>query len=823
MKRRIKALIVCLALVMTGCLAGCGEDGNTSASNTAGQTSVNEPTAAPTAEPTAVPTAEPTAAPSNAERPSMDASLMNKPESGDYIELALNVYYNDASANYYSNEKGKSIFVTKEGQYTLVFDCTEDLSDAAQNAGVKFLQNLTAVYIQDAGVANANQSPLKACDIMFDAVVVDDTALTVTQSAPKSAFKSTGVFDTNDPINGWDGSQVAEVAAGSDHAANFTTVTKPTFIAVTFTLSNLKWTGDEADSEPTPEPTNIPAQSQDGENNTVFSNIDFTNMNSVELTKLLGNGINLGNTMEAYGHATLGALARVSQYETYWGQPLTTEAMLKGMKAAGFDTIRIPVSWTNTMNYENGDYTISEAFLARVEEIVNYALDAEMFVIVNDHWDGGWYSMFGSKTPETVQKAWDLYESMWTQIATRFKDYPDMLIFESANEELGNALNDNSSCADSGYLTEEGKFETTNAINQKFVDVVRATGGNNDDRFLLIAGYNTNIDLTCDNRFKMPNDTASGKLFISVHYYDPSNYALAEKQARWGIKSEYEYMDSQLAKMSKFVDAGYGVIIGEYGALPVWEDNAPVPKENMLEYHTHFLDNCDVYNFCPVLWSCNDFFRKVQLTMINDDMANLYAGRSYAKEIEAGDAYIDTVKARRDADTANAVDMWDDVEVVEDGTPVAWIMWNGGAGTYSVGDTFNPADNTQGITAHNVVIDGYGEYEVSLDFAGGNDGLTFGALAIAYGETLYPGAVINITEVTYDGNPVTLVAQPYTSSDDGKCTRVNLINEWVTKVPEGARAMPGALTGASSVILDKTQIVGIKNITIKFRLINIPK
>ena len=154
--------------------------------------------------------------------------------------------------------------------------------------------------------------------------------------------------------------------------------------------------------------------------------------------------------------------------------------MLQGMKDCGFDTVRIPVAWTNMMDYENNDYTINTAYLDRIEEIVNYALDAEMFVVLNDHWDGGWWAMFGSTNPDTVKDAWDHYESMWSQIAERFKDYPDMLIFESANEELGSGLNDSSDWSDSGSLSVSECYQLTNEINQSFVDVIRASGGKND-------------------------------------------------------------------------------------------------------------------------------------------------------------------------------------------------------------------------------------------------------------------------------------------------------------------------------------------------------
>src|SRR5690606_7900187 len=127
--------------------------------------------------------------------------------------------------------------------------------------------------------------------------------------------------------------------------------------------------------------------------------------------------------------------------------------------------------------YESGDYAIKKAYMDRVEEIVNYALDADMYVVINEHWDGGWWGMFGSATSETRDKAMDLYVSMWSQIAERFKNYSEKLIFESGNEELGNRLNDVDISKDSGALDENERYETTNRINQTFVDLIRRSGG----------------------------------------------------------------------------------------------------------------------------------------------------------------------------------------------------------------------------------------------------------------------------------------------------------------------------------------------------------
>ena len=186
------------------------------------------------------------------------------------------------------------------------------------------------------------------------------------------------------------------------------------------------------------------------------------------------------------------------------------------------------------MNYESGDYTIDSALMDRVDEVVTWALDADMYVIINDHWDGGWWGMFGSAEQETRDKAMEMYKAMWTQIGERFADRSYKLIFESANEELGDRLNDKEITGSRGVLSEKECYETANEINSEFVKLIRSLGGRNADRFLLIAGYNTDITKTCDDRFKMPEDTADSKLLLSVHYYTPWDYCGTDGVTQWG-------------------------------------------------------------------------------------------------------------------------------------------------------------------------------------------------------------------------------------------------------------------------------------------------
>lgn len=577
----------------------------------------------------------------------------------------------------------------------------------------------------------------------------------------------------------------------------------------------------------------IPCVGSAEESEAVDNGVMREGLTALEATRLMGNGINLGNTLEACDNNVGIKTNTPLSYETHWGQPKTTQAMIDGMKAAGFDTIRIPVAWmTNATHLYEGDYTIDADYMDRVEEVVRYARKAGMYVIINDHWDGGWYGMFGSESAETRALAMEAYKGMWQQIAERFRDYSDYLIFESANEELGGRFDENSPlyCSDSvvTYLTDDERYALTNEINQTFVDVVRATGGNNATRFLLIAGYSTDINQTCDDRFQMPKDTVDSKLMVSVHYYDPWSYcgaSSAVSATKWGKVSDYEYLDQQLAKMTKFTEAGYGVVIGEYGALPCSDGL----KDNTLAYHTAFLDACTKYDLTNCLWDCSGLYKRVSQTFADDDILAMYQEKRQANE--EGQDYAD-VQAAAAAEAAAAaaeapVTFLQDAVVVDDQTALAWIMWNDGswALTHSVGDTYNADSISEGLVATNAIITGEGKYTVGLDFTGTAQGysasVAFAAIGISNGEALYPNYLVNIKEVRINGEIYRLKGRAYTTSDDGVCTRVNLYNEWVTSVPKTARLPGGNLAGATPTPINRNDavIAEIKTIEIDFEYV----
>lgn len=541
-------------------------------------------------------------------------------------------------------------------------------------------------------------------------------------------------------------------------------------------------------------------------------------LTALEVVELMGNGINLGNTMEAYGRNDLGTEAEATRYETFWGQSVTTQEMLDGMKAAGFDTLRLPVAWTNMMAFESGDYTINSAYLDRVEEIAGYARNAGMYVIINDHWDGGWWGMFGSASEDTRKQAMELYKSMWTQIAERFRDYSDYIIFESGNEELGFRLNDTDIAEDSGTLSDDECYTVTNEINQAFVDTVRATGGNNASRFLLIAGFGTDIKNTCSSKYKMPTDSAKDKLLISVHYYDPSGYCINASLSTWGTKQDYQTMNDTLALMTKFTDQGYGVIIGEYGVLL----ESSGLKENAADYTQNLLNNCDLYGYCPVLWDCSNLYDRQSCSIIDLGMGRVYTKHSL--EIQAGRSREDIAaqaKKEMDADYENASE---GAGVVDD-MAVAWIMYNSSDWNtmYSVGDVYAPDDKTAGVAATDVEITGEGTYTVTLDFTGTSGGyansVVFSALAIANGETLFPGYYVEIKEILINGEPYEMKGQAYTASDDGKCTRVNLYNSWVSKVPDEARVLNDNGKELTPCLLDAETLGNVETISVTFEYV----
>ena len=383
-----------------------------------------------------------------------------------------------------------------------------------------------------------------------------------------------------------------------------------------------------------PETTPVGAHLSKNGITTIDNGVMREEMTAFQMVHNMGLGINLGNTLESVG-VTWIQNPGITDYETAWGAPVTTQEMITGMKEAGFNSIRIPVAWSNMMDESDGEYTISEDYFNRVEEIMNYAFNERMYVIINIHFDGGWWARFGSLDSIEREEAMKKYKAMWTQIANRYKEYSDYLIFESANEELGHRLNSTEDYAGSGYFTTTDQlYEMTNEINQTFVDIVRGTGGNNAVRHLLIAGYDTDIEKTCDSRYIMPTDTVFSKLMVSIHYYTPATYCLVDDvnnewgyDATWGTEDDIAAMKSDLEKMKIcFSNKGYPVIIGEYGVCDTKVDaDTYVRKEGRDIFIETICEYAASNGMCPVLWSTpGHIYDRTTCKIENETEAALY-------------------------------------------------------------------------------------------------------------------------------------------------------------------------------------------------------
>ncbi|GAB1154199.1 glycoside hydrolase family 5 protein [Paenibacillus illinoisensis] len=299
---------------------------------------------------------------------------------------------------------------------------------------------------------------------------------------------------------------------------------------------------------------------------------NFRSLNASQIVSEMGAGWNLGNQLEA----TVNGVPS----ETAWGNPVVTPELIKKVKAAGFKTIRIPVSYFNHIG-SAPNYTINAAWLNRVQTVVDYAYNEGLYVVINIHGDGynsipgGWLLVNGSNQAAIKEK----YQKVWQQIATKFSNYNERLIFESMNEVFdGNYGNPNAAY-----------YANLNAYNQIFVDTVRQTGGNNNARWLLIPGWNTNIDYTVGNYgFALPTDhfrssaipSSQKRIMISAHYYSPWDFAGEEngnitqwgaaatnpsKKSTWG---QEDYLNAQFKSMyDKFVTQGNPVVIGEFGSI----------------------------------------------------------------------------------------------------------------------------------------------------------------------------------------------------------------------------------------------------------------
>ncbi len=274
----------------------------------------------------------------------------------------------------------------------------------------------------------------------------------------------------------------------------------------------------------------------------------------------MGAGWNLGNTLDATGGNGLSS-------ETSWGNPKTTKAMIDAVKAQGFNTVRVPVSWGRHMS---SDLTIDSAWMARVKEIVDYCIDNDMYVILNIHHDNEISNKNPFFYPNSTHKEKSIafVKAVWTQVSEVFKNYDQHLIFEALNEPRLIGTNDEWWFpVNSPNANVTTAIQIINEMNQQAVNVIRASGGNNADRCIMIPGYGASIDGCTTPGYKLPTDTVANRLIVSVHAYTPYNFALNASGTSMFTSSGKNEINSLFNTLkSKFINNGIPVVIGETSA-----------------------------------------------------------------------------------------------------------------------------------------------------------------------------------------------------------------------------------------------------------------
>jgi endoglucanase len=322
------------------------------------------------------------------------------------------------------------------------------------------------------------------------------------------------------------------------------------------------------------------------------------NVTSLQMSKEMSPGWNLGNTLEAFDQSKPYAWDGVFR-DGSWGNPQVTQQLMNGLKAAGFKFVRMPVSWTQ---YADANDNIDPRWLAYVAQAIDKARAAGLYVMINMHDYAPWlneltYAKQASNNARLTK--------IWTQVANYFKNYDDYLLFAAQNE--------------TGWPNYYGQPQAEwlavhNSYNQTFVNAVRATGGNNSKRHLIVQGYATNIDITVDS-FVVPSDSVANRLFVEIHFYDPYKFTLdsgptytwgsgsTDPDGKWATEA---WMDGQFQKLkTKFIDAGIPVLMGEYGAVTKLEyDPTEVWRKYWAQYVTR---SAFTHGVVPLWWDTGNW------------------------------------------------------------------------------------------------------------------------------------------------------------------------------------------------------------------------
>jgi len=343
---------------------------------------------------------------------------------------------------------------------------------------------------------------------------------------------------------------------------------------------------------------------------------DSTGVSStaMQLAAKIKLGFNIGNTLEAIGG------------ETNWGNPKITKSFVQFVKQSGFNAIRLPTSWDQHANQQTA--RIDPAWLNRVKEVVQYCVENDMYVIVNIHWDGGWLENHVS--PESRNPVNAKQKAYWQQIASHLRDFDEHVLFAGANEpNVDNAA----------------QMAALMSYHQSFVDAVRATGGKNAYRILIVQGPSTDVEKTNQLMTQMPSDSVPNRLMAEVHYYTPWNFTGLTKDESWGNQFYYwgknfhssgdlkhnptwgeeATVDAKLALMkAQFIDHGIPVVLGEFGAMPrdkrLTGDALALHRAGRAFYHYYVIKQAIANGLLPFYWDTGGLIDRKNNVVLDQQM-----------------------------------------------------------------------------------------------------------------------------------------------------------------------------------------------------------
>ncbi len=326
---------------------------------------------------------------------------------------------------------------------------------------------------------------------------------------------------------------------------------------------------------------------------------DIPENEGTNFVKELKVGWNLGNTFEAFDCTWL---SNEMDYESAWVGAKTTPELIDELKAAGFQTIRIPVSWHNHLS-DKENYIISEQWLDRVNEVIDYCIDRDMYVILNIHHDNSEQYFYPSKA--YMDRSEKYISSIWTQLANRFKDYDHHLLMEAMNEPrlVGHA---NEWWIDKTNADCQDAFACINRLNQLFVDTVRATGGYNATRYLLCPGYDAAAEGALLEEYVLPTDPVDNDhhIIVAVHAYTPYSFALdypgTDTWSSDNQKNKSEVVTFMNNLYKKYVAEGTPVLIDEFGSR-----NKNYNTESRVDLAGFFVANAKARGMSCLWWDNN--------------------------------------------------------------------------------------------------------------------------------------------------------------------------------------------------------------------------